>query len=46
MTREEATELLKQYNLYSPTKQLKEALDMAISALEREEEAEEGEKDE
>lgn len=33
MTREEATELLKQYNLYSPTKQIEEAIDMAIEAL-------------
>lgn len=36
MTREEATELLNQYNLYSPTKQIEEALDMAIEALQTE----------
>ena len=40
MTREEATELLKQYNEYSPTKQIEEAIDMAIDALERVEELE------
>lgn len=33
MTREEATELLNQYNLYSPTKQIEEAIDLAIEAL-------------
>ena len=33
MTREEAIELLNQYNLYSPTKQIAEAIDMAIEAL-------------
>lgn len=33
MTREEAIELLNQYNLYSPTKQIEEAIDMAIEAL-------------
>ena len=33
MTREEAIVLLNQYNLYSPTKQIEEALDMAIEAL-------------
>ena len=37
MTREEAIKLLNQYNLYSPTKQIEEAVDMAIEALQREE---------
>ena len=41
MTRKEAIELLNQYNLYSPTKQIDEALDMAIEALQAE--AEQGE---
>ena len=33
MTREKAIELLKRHNLYSPTKQIEEAMDMAIEAL-------------
>ena len=36
MTREEAIGLLNQYNLYSPTEQIKEAIDMAIEALKNE----------
>lgn len=33
MTREKAIELLKRHNLYSPTKQIEEAVEMAIEAL-------------
>ena len=33
MTREEAIHILKQYNLYSPTRQIEEAIDMSIEAL-------------
>lgn len=33
MTREEAIHILKQYNLYSPTRQIEEAMSMAIEAL-------------
>lgn len=35
MTREEAIHILKQYNLYSPTRQIEEAMDMAIEALQK-----------
>lgn len=41
MTREKAIELLKRHNLYSPTKQIEEAVEMAIEALKNEAERQE-----